>query len=436
MLRALTVALIGMAALVSVPAHAAPQDQGVVAGVDFANPGQGWVALSSSAYYGSACQRATVRQAACRTATTLLYETRDGGLTWRSVLRVQSAPLAASGSLPQMWIHPYSSTTIDLIPLTVSSAAARRLFITDNAARTWRSYAVPATIGATGPSDVATVDPRHIWILRHEGIAAGSESVSVFRTTSGGAGWTRIACTAVQLPLAHVGRCTFGSGLRYAGRKDNLTFGNDTRGWLTTSTLSGTPSLYVTSDGGVTWRLQRPPLPHGVAPSAAATGRNVIQTYHRPVVFGSTVILPDVVTVCVNEPGPSISCRSVQYALLSHDAGRTWTGSRTIPSGVLGPGAGPLQFLNARDWWSVDGPRLWSTTDAGQYWRATRLHLPAGRTVLQLQFASSRDGWAVIGAISPQGAYAQHVALLHTTDGGSAWSAVHLPPAAHRPPKV
>jgi photosystem II stability/assembly factor-like uncharacterized protein len=279
----------------------------------------------------------------------------------------------------------------------------------------------------TGPNDISAVDPRRLWLLRHEGAALGSESVSVFRSTNGGAGWQRVACTATQLPIPGAGACPFGSGLKFGGREDSLTFANASHGWITVNNTEGRPWLYVTSNGGAHWSIQRLPLPRGVLPAAPAAGRNVFVQYQRPVVFGQTVALPVAVTTCVQEAGPSTSCRSALYALLSFDAGRSWTGSRSIPSDIMGPGAGPLQLGSAKDWWSVAVPHLWVTNDAGLVWRSIGLFVPGDRKLLQFQFVSPEDGWALAGQVDPTEPYARNVVLLRTTDGGVIWTQVRLP---------
>jgi photosystem II stability/assembly factor-like uncharacterized protein len=419
---------LGMVLSTGLPVRgAAPPTSTHPGNMDFLSPDQGWIELSSSAGYSQICQTSDHPPAACNRAVTELFRTSDGGRTWTRELRFTSQPLVGGNYLPQVWMHVFSPSTV--LAMTFAFGPPRnnfaRIYRTDNGGRTWGSSLTPASrsYGVVSPTDVTFVGPNHLWLLRHDGAAMGSEQVSIFRTGNAGVQWTQTACTAVSEAVAG---CRKASGILFGGHKDNIVFESLTHGWITESDASGIPSLYVTHDGGYQWVLTRPGLPRGVPAPNARTATYPYGEYQQPIVFGSFVILPVMVNVCSSK-GRNTTCRSGLYALLSFDGGRTWTASRHIPAPAGDAVSAAWQVMSSHTWWSVAGSRLWGTNDAGQHWRSTPLHLPGGGRLLQIQFVSPTAGWAIAGQTSRNDSYAQHVTLLRTSDGGRSWSEVPLP---------
>jgi photosystem II stability/assembly factor-like uncharacterized protein len=343
-------------------------------------------------------------------------------------VRFASPPLVGFNYLPQVWLHVFSPSSV--LALSLSAGGTRnnfaRVYRTFNGGRTWSSSPTPAseTYNFIAPTDVAFAGPHHLWLLRHDGAAMGSEQVSVFKTGTAGAHWVRVACTAV--PAAEAG-CRKSSGIQFGGHKDNIVFQSLTHGWITESDASGIPSLYVTNDGGYRWILTHPRLPRGVPAANVKTRTFPNAEYEQPIVFGSFVILPTLVTVCNTSKGRGTTCRNTLYALLSFNGGRTWTASRHIPAAANDTLSTPWQVMTARIWCSVAGSHLWVTHDAGRHWRSTPLHFPAGSKLLQIQFVSPTSGWAIAGHTNTDDSYARQTTLLRTTDAGRSWSLVSLP---------
>ncbi|HLJ67040.1 MAG TPA: hypothetical protein VKX16_06745 [Chloroflexota bacterium] len=425
MLRLLTIPLGAIFLLLTGVLPAAPAPPAAISllgNLYFTSAHQGWIEISSSAYYTVGCQSALRAPPACAGGTTGIFSTADGGKTWTERLRVTGAPLVAPHLLPDAWMHAFSSQAILVLPFTDAYNSPARLYRSFDGGRTWQSARIPGPPGFSGPTDLAFAGHRRLWLILHYGAAAGSEQVSLFRTRNAGVHWSRIACIPVQGAQL---RCPAPSGLGFGGFKGNIVFANATHGWLTHYDYSGIPSLFVTNDGGYHWTVTRPGLPRGVSGPSPRTGTYPDAQYEQPIPFGHFVVLPTDVNVCTTHPRRNTTCRGTLYALLSFDDGNHWTASRRIPAGANT--VRPIwQAMTSHIWWSVDGSRLWATHDAGMHWRPMPLRLPKGQQLFQIQFLSPSVGWAIAGQTSSQSGYARSTTLLRTANGGRSWAVVPL----------
>jgi len=151
----------------------------------------------------------------------------------------------------------------------------------------------------------------------------------------------------------------------------------------------------VTHDGGKTWQNQLLPVLTG--------------TFHAtkpPVFSGNNGLLP------VTSSDTSINL------YVTHDGGQTWTPTRSSITGSYGTLDSTI--VDSQHAWIdspgsgffATSPSLFATSDSGQHW-TQQLSMPPH--VGTLDFINPSNGWATTPAAS----------LLHTTDGGHTWQAIH-----------
>jgi photosystem II stability/assembly factor-like uncharacterized protein len=193
--------------------------QGRKVGLTFRDALVGWIALTGP--YGPPPPAP---------GTPWLYQTQDGGATWRP------APLALPATLAQYpWNYvagvlspTFFSAQEGVLPVDVGSRPAGGVvlsvvYVTHDGGATWNATTPISTVtGATSLSD-----PFHWWIA--------SEAVtgdSLFTTVDGGQHWLSLIPGA---PFTHV---------------SVLSFISSVQGWAI-----GGPGLLRTSDGGRTWTV-------------------------------------------------------------------------------------------------------------------------------------------------------------------------------------
>ena|SRR2546425_4913063 len=237
------------------------------------------------------------------------------------------------------------------------------------------------------------------------GGAMQSEAVDIYHSTDGGETWIKVASTN-----------DIGSGLPFAGFKRNITFLNSTTGWITRE-FEGNfePNLYVTHDGGRTWRQQGLPTP--------SNARSVVQyspSGWRYVYSPKFVPWPPKFftaqdgIVRFDYQNPDNQSFVVFYA--THNGGATWTPTRPVPVTEAYPLTS--HFVSMNRGWFKHADALNMTDDGGNNWTPVRVD-PLLKGVTQLDFISPELGWAVrdSGSSGGQGP----PMLLRTLDAGRTW---------------
>jgi photosystem II stability/assembly factor-like uncharacterized protein len=300
-----------------------------------------------------------------------ILRTTDGGALWTDV-----TPPDPPG---QQMRRVYGVDVLDARTAWVSAAStspqAAVLFHTVDGGQTWTSAALPDV--TVPPMDF--IDARTGWVV--------SGSGAVYRSTDGGETWITVAGTTHGPAIG---------GLPFR-RIGSITFLDAARGMVTgVGESSDVVSVYVTRDGGYSWRQQTLPLPPEVTPSGVRVERPTFfpaQDGVLPVPYG----IPN---------GTGV----VFY--VTHDGGDTWTATTPVPQ-IQHYRAS--SFADAAHGWVVDDDgAVYVTTDGGGQWlKMTPASLPApARTI---DFISPEVGWAVIQA-PPW--------LEGTVDGGFTWAPV------------
>lgn len=270
-------------------------------------------------------------------------------------------------------------------------------FYTADGGRTWRAGVVPSDDQnpVLALESIRFINPREGWLLGQGSGAMGRWEAFVYRSTDGGATWIEIAAA---------GYMRGDSGLPFAGSKAGIAFVNPTTGWVTGGHSYELPwlLLYMTRDGGRTWREQDLALPPGAGDQWSAWTQ-------QPEFFTPRSGVLAVLFQLESEPG------LVFVAYVTRDGGATWTRATPLPlprwPGALWGGAG-YAFVDPNNGWVSDGESLSVTRDGGRTW-ATRRPGGAFVDIKQIEFVSPRQGWAV-SRLWPY--------LLRTADGGRTWT--------------
>lgn len=297
------------------------------------------------------------------------------------------------------------------------------VFHTADGGRTWGKSAVPR--GSNGPvygGRPDFIDPERGWLMIEPEHGMSSRPGELYRTSDGGEHWAEVAKSAATGPAPE-------NGLPFSGP---FSFRNALTGWLPGQQGAGFAaehSLYMTEDGGRTWRPQDLPLP--------ANRTNGKLDASPPRFFsagGQDGVLP---AIFVPESGKTSDYATIFYT--TADGGRTWQARSSLP------GTGPASFLTAKNWWAwreesdaagLAAPargKLYRTTDAGENWTALApagdlgRALEKGERVRQVDFVTEKMGWLLLTTADDRG-----TELLQTTDGGSTWRLVPVDTGAGR----
>lgn len=257
---------------------------------------------------------------------------------------------------------------------------------------------------------VAGKDLNAVFFVDKQGWAAGDDGV-ILRTEDDGKTWS---------PLS--------AGIK--GSISDIYFRNKESGYFLAAN-----SLYVTEDGGKSWREIRPQF------TRIASERNTtIDLYSvrfvnkkRGWVVGSLSRRDQVVDGLVlftNDGGATWLRQSVPVKselihldftsdergwivgaagtiLFTRDAGVTWTKQTSNITGALYH----VDFRNERLGWTVgEKGTILRTSDGGESWFATKV--PVRSSLLSVKFSNEEDGWIV----------GRSGVILQTEDGGRTWT--------------
>jgi photosystem II stability/assembly factor-like uncharacterized protein len=214
-------------------------------------------ALGSSVWMvETGCSRSTNPQSPCPMR---LLESIDGGSTWQPVVTPAGLTLNsgfASGG-GQTWLLRLSQTTAYLssnlpigTPVQVPTTAP--LWVTSDSGRTWSARSIPCGFPAFVVSLSAAPDGTLFAVCAGQP-GAGNQLKSVLRSSDGGATWTvAFPCDSTGASIPANCAATVLSG-GYLGGIDAVSS-------TTVFLVGGRSSLLVTRDGGATWKVVAPPI--------------------------------------------------------------------------------------------------------------------------------------------------------------------------------
>lgn len=257
------------------------------------------------------------------------------------------------------------------------------IYRTSNGGASWSGTKI-ADMGNITSFDFS--DPSHGWLLVQQGGSMGKDKAVIYQTSDGGSTWKKISMT----------NDVHGGTLPYEGTKTGVTFINGKDGWLTGYTAAyGSIYLYRTTDGGHSWTQEQIPLPSKLKQDRFASQSPVFFFNKNDGLLSVEVF-----------GGPMVIYRT-------SNGGATWIPTSPVTSKVVGaPGQeGVFDFPSMSFGISTDGNKVFTTTDTGQTWSSFTPNISL-KQVSQLQFTSSKDGWALT----------QSGSLYRTIDGGHTWT--------------
>ena len=307
--------------------------------------------------------------------------TTDGGVHWKNVTPPRT-------TLTQDSIADFRTASLASIATPQSDAATTQVLHTADGGQSWQI----ATLQIPFARHISFIDAQHGWLLGAVRSPGGpAELVSVFRTIDGGKTWANVA-------TALFGDTTPPGHLPYGGQKSGLVFRNAATGWVTgTVTLPNLAWLYITQDGGATWRQQALSMPPGVSsaqltifsPTFFSAADGIL-----PVIFSTILTGSDVATAIYT----------------THDGGLSWQSTASLAHAPR-----LFSFADTQHGWATNGTRLYRTADGGNQWITLSTN-GSFKNITQLDFVSATVGWA-ISSTSPTSS-----ALLKTVDGGQTWA--------------
>ena len=344
--------------------------------------------------------------------------TTDGGAHWSKVCP-PSTPNRSAGS-QDFILDGTRAWEAQSGGSSTSHADHVITFRTTDGGRTWQPGSpVPVQVTPGGMDliypQLDFVDPEHGWLFVEWGpglIAPSPSARALFRTADGGFHWNPMPMDTRSLPAG----CTL----------DRMVFASGTSGLLTfycQDARPDTPSVLVTSDGGISWQLIRLLQPAFVG--------------HCPCTNNQPLFLHQrngVLQVSGNDRSSVL--------LVTSDGGVTWT-----PRALPGSGRDTVvDFVDADHGWALVGGAsptsqnaanaappagLYRTDDGGRTWVLLRTNLlkgPQNSSISGLFFVDAKNGFA--SRVNQDATVGDNGAngfdLLRTTDGGRTWVLVDV----------
>jgi len=234
------------------------------------------------------------------------------------------------------------------------------------------------------PTSLQFVAVEDGWLLVHVGAGMMHDYIAIYRSSDGGASWTRIIDPYID---GGIQSCT----------KNALLFTDATHGWLTGDcggVMAGV-LLFKTTDAGSTWQPVTLPSPPGM--QTLFTDMNLACGSYDPFFFSNN--LGHLGVRCSNFTVTPYTYKYFVYT--TQDGGITWTSS--IYPGIT------LYFFSADTGWSLSD-KIQRTTERGATWAI----ISETTWSAQLDFISEQIGWAVARSDNA-------IALVKTENGGARW---------------
>ncbi len=325
-----------------------------------------------------------------------VYQTQDGGRHWTNVTPSGYRGFG-NGIVPVSARGAYAGAAFPTVHTAViRPPGGRVVWFTQDGGKVWHHALLPGP-----PLALSMPNAQDGWLEVAGGSAAGSEAVSLYRTTDGGQAWTRVA-EAYGGPKGSEGT------LPFVGAKLGLAFGSAANGVVVgEGAAQGTAWVYHTHNGGTTWQRSTVPIP--VRFRADTVVAQIPQFFGpRRAVMAVTV-----------EPVTGGTHATIVYH--TSDGGAHW-----VPGHVLAGAARVIDFVSPTTGWALT-QRLDRTTNGGQTWVPTE-STPEGAG--SLDFVSGSQGWWSNSPV--EDGSETNVSLQRTQDGGAMWTAWHPETVSHQ----
>ncbi|GAB4455985.1 MAG: hypothetical protein Kow0070_05230 [Anaerolineales bacterium] len=299
-----------------------------------------------------------------------ILRTTDGGVTWYNVLGNILPGGAYFASANSGWVI----------------SRTRTLYHTANGGVTWNQFAVPFDGGT-----IQFLDETTGYVFQITGAAMNKQSVALYKTTDGGATWTKTYDNDPTVPGSS-------NTLPLGGHKSGITFSAAATGWIGGDIpTDGYFYFYKTTDSGVTWSRLQLAIPAGYESAFISTT--------APKFFNANeAILPVLMTT-------GAGMRDL-FLYSTRDGGNTWTPSPAFARSAELPDITSMTHAVSWDWAGV----LHVTTDGGSSWITITPNINLSEDFRGLDFVSPTTGWAVRAPSNGT------TLLYQTLDGGYTWT--------------
>ncbi len=318
-----------------------------------------------------------------------VFRTVDGGATWMDLTPPQPAAApdtrlrATAGFLDDTnaWViygpdAPQAPTQPSLIWYTHDAGASWNYSVLDISNITYEFFM---------PSNLVFIDQQHGWLMAHIGAGMNHDYVAIASTTDAGLTW--------QVVMA-----PYGFDYNLACAKNDLAFADANTGWLAVDCngVEQQAYLYLTSDGGSSWKELQIPAP----PGTTDFYQNEACGMYYPTLLSATTAAfamrcRDTATYKIDQ----------DYLYRTDDSGATWQVS-AFPSGyTISDGGGGLYFSGPQTILAL-GRKIYKSSDGGKTWSPIKQVNWDG----QFSFLDPNTAW--IAAVD-----SNQYALVKTSDG-------------------
>lgn len=335
-----------------------------------------------------------------QTPLPLLF-TSDGGQNWqdRTPTSVAASAPSYGSNIPAFYFESAQRGWISY-PVIPGQAAGEQpsIWLTQDGGQTWTGQ--PLELGDLAmenffPSDLNFFDPQLGWIVAHLGAGMMHDYIAIFLTTDGGATWKRVSDPNQN---GDIQSCA----------KTGVGFISQTEGWLAADCPGLMPdlSLFHTTNGGTSWNRENLPLPVSGMPADLGSHMGDQCGISQLTVDGMDNVR--LVLRCTD-----FNTSTSQAWLYTRQGGAAEWQSAALPVAN-----GSLGFMSPAEGWMLGSqdsdftaPReLFHTTDGGQTWTSIAQNLIGN----QVDFTDPLNGWIASGGYLD-------APLLRTTDGGVTW---------------
>lgn len=340
-----------------------------------------------------------------------ILRTIDGGSRWEDV----TPPGKITDPRDTAWEFLDSNTA--WMVTSTKKGLGVTVFHTNDGGRNWQSAPVP--VESNGSELIIRsfdfVDSEHGWMMLQPEHGMNSSPGQLFSTADSGATWLKIA-DAYGYENPPPGTLPFGG---------TICFRDSANGWVVGSNASTTPQrLFITQDGGYTWKQQSLTLPSGLP-------KGKIDVAGPPVFFSSDSKEGAIMAIFIPDSYKTVEYATVFY--ITRDGGLTWQCRNPVDYGDTA-----VDFVNADEWWywqleprdsrstTPAKGKFCHTSDGGKTWseispdNTLKELLQQGQNIMEVDFFDSKTGWMLVASRN-----ASSNTLLKTTDGGSSWTRVY-----------
>lgn len=294
---------------------------------------------------------------------TRFYNTRNFGEHW---LTVTPANLSSQDS---GWGTTTSFPNGDIAWLCQSeNESAAKLYSTTNGGRDWQIHNLSFSCG-----QVSFLNSKEGYILSDEGVAAGSQYISLYHTADGGQSW--------DLRFSHDPADPDDHGLPTGGMKSYFVFLNSNIGLVGGSVpVAGAVYLYRTINGGTSWNTSEcQGLPLDLNQETSVD--KIIQ------IDATSAVLPI--------RSYSANGNSVTYFCSTSDGAETWKFVGLLENVEF------LDFGTLRSGVAYGQSKMFQTEDGGATWIETTAGLPPAVSPLAVDMMTDYVGF-LTATVSPE----------------------------------